>query len=90
MAAIGNKVAKEESRGDIIAVKIDSLEDTQKVLSDSLVILVNGMKERKDDARKEALDSRKEASDSRKETSELKYVMRQLMNNNNNNNNNKQ
>jgi hypothetical protein len=33
MAAIGNKVAKEESRGDIIAVKIDSLEDTQKVLS---------------------------------------------------------
>jgi uncharacterized coiled-coil protein SlyX len=80
MAAIGNKVAKEESRVDIIAVKIDSLEDTQKVLSDSLVILVNGMKESKDDARKEALDSRKEASDSRKETSQLKYMMRQLMN----------
>jgi hypothetical protein len=87
MAAIGNKVAKEESRGDIIAVKIHSLEDTQKVLSESLVILVNGMKESKDDARKEALDSRKEASDSRKETSELKYMMRQLMNNNNSSNN---
>jgi hypothetical protein len=61
MVEIGIKLAKEESRGDIIAVKIDSLEDTQKVLSDSLVILVNGMKESKDVARKEALDSRKEA-----------------------------
>jgi hypothetical protein len=37
MAAVGNKVAKEESRGDIIAVRIDSLEDTQKVLSESLI-----------------------------------------------------
>jgi hypothetical protein len=50
MAAIGNKVAKEETRGDIITVKIDSLEDTQKVLSESLVVIVNGMKEGKDDA----------------------------------------
>jgi hypothetical protein len=50
MAAIENKVAKEESRGDIIAVNIDSLEDTQKVLSESSVLLVNGMKEVKYDA----------------------------------------
>jgi hypothetical protein len=67
MAAIGNKVANKERRGDIISVKIDSLEDTQKVLTDSLVVLVNGIKEGKDDARKEA--------------SELKDMMRQLMNN---------
>jgi hypothetical protein len=80
MAEIGIKVAKAESRGDIIAVKNDSLEDTQKVLSDSLVILVKGMKESKDVARKETLDSRTE-------TSELEYMMKQLMNNNNSNNN---
>jgi hypothetical protein len=85
MAEIGIKVAKEENRGDIIAVKIDSLEDTQKVLSESLMILVNGMKKSKDDAKKEALESRQEASESRKETSELKSMMKQLMNNNNSN-----
>jgi hypothetical protein len=73
MTALGHKVAKEEVRGDTIVVKIDALEATQKVLSESLVVLVNRMKESKDDARKEA--------------SELKDMMRQLMNNNNNNNN---
>jgi hypothetical protein len=81
------KVAKEESRGDIIEVKIDSLEDTQKVLSKSLMILVDGMNESKDVARKEALDSRQEVSDSRKDSSELKNMMKQLMNSNNSNNN---
>jgi hypothetical protein len=67
MVAMGNKVAKEESRGNIVAVKTDSLEDTQKVISESLVLLVNGTKESKDAARKEA--------------SELKEMMRQMNNN---------
>jgi chromosome segregation ATPase len=94
MAAIGNKVAKEESRGDIIAMKIDSLEDTQKVLSESLIDLVKGIKEVKDDARNEASglkDMMRQMKDSkdddRKQASELKYMMRQLMNSNNSNNN---
>jgi hypothetical protein len=48
MAEMVIKVAKEESRGDKIEVKIDSLEDTQKVLSESLIILGDGIKESKD------------------------------------------
>jgi hypothetical protein len=62
-----------------MVVKIDALEDTQKILSESLIGLVKGIKEVKDDAIKEALDSRKDAS-------ELKDMMKILMNSNNHNN----
>jgi hypothetical protein len=41
MAALGHKVVKEETRGESIAVKIDALEGSQKILSDSLIELVN-------------------------------------------------
>jgi hypothetical protein len=60
-------------------VKIDALEDTQKILSESLIGLVKGIKEVKNDAKKEALDSRKDVS-------ELKDMMNILMNSNNHNN----
>jgi hypothetical protein len=74
METLGKKVAREENRGDIISVKIDAVEETQKTLSESLIVLVKGINDGKDDARKEA--------------SELKAMMTIMMNNNNNNNNN--
>lgn len=72
MRALGSKVAEEETRGNRTSIKIDAIECTQKVLSDGLIGLVNGINEVKDDAKKEA--------------SELKDMMRQLMINNSNNN----
>jgi hypothetical protein len=96
MASIGNKVAIEATRGDNTTVKIDAIESSQKILSESLIELVNGIKDFKDDTRREScllkstledgIDEVKE--DSRKEASELKEMMRELMNSNNNNNNN--
>jgi len=78
MATLENKVSEEETRGEIITVKIDALEKTQKTLAESLIALVTGIKEVKEDSKKEALDSRKDAS-------ELKDMMMILMSNNNNN-----
>jgi hypothetical protein len=39
VTALGQKVGKEEARGDTIVVKIDALEDTQKILFESLIKL---------------------------------------------------
>jgi hypothetical protein len=94
-ATFGNKLTKEQSRGDIVTVKFDALEETQKTLLESLIGLVNGINSVRDDAKKEASelkeginevknDAKKEADDARKEASELKGMMRQLMNNSNN------
>ena len=75
MASITKRVDHEENRGDIITVKIDALEQSQQVLSESLTgqyeHLANGIQEGKDEAKKEA--------------SELKEMMRQLLNKTNNN-----
>jgi hypothetical protein len=98
MLSIGNKVENEATRGAITTVKIDALEDSQKVLSLSLIELVNGIKDFKEDSRKEAstLESTLKSAltsgidgvkdDARKDASELKAMMRQLMNSNNHNN----
>ena len=79
MATLENKVVKEETRGEIITVKIDALEATQKTLADSLIALVTGIENVKEESKKEAVNSRKDAS-------ELKEMMMMLMSSNNNNN----
>jgi hypothetical protein len=79
MATIENKVSEEETRGEIITVKIDALEKTQKTLADSLIALVTGINNVKEESKKEAVNSRKDAS-------ELKNMMQMLMNSNNHNN----
>jgi hypothetical protein len=79
MATLENIVAEEETIGEIITVQIDALEETQKTLAESLIALVTGINNVKEDSKKEALNSRKDAS-------ELKDMMKTLMNSNNHTN----
>jgi hypothetical protein len=86
MTTLGNKLTKEEIRGDMVTGKIDALEKTQTTLAGALVSLVDGINEFKYEVKKETSALKEGINevkyDARKEASELKDMMRQLMNNN--------
>jgi hypothetical protein len=89
MATLGNKITKEEIRGDMVTGKNDALEKTQTTLAGALVSLVDGINEFKYNVKKETSALKEGINevkyDARKDASELKDMMRQLMNNNSNN-----
>jgi hypothetical protein len=83
MEILGNKQTNEEMRGEMVTLKIDALEETQKTVSESLMGLVNGINSVSDAAKKEPSklkeglnevknNAKKEAGDARKEAFEAR------------------